>query len=178
MEYYPNGNLDDMMRNNRDIINFEDNTELVDKIIKSTCHGLIELYDNGIMHGNLKPTNILFNNEMKLYLSDYCYFFVDILQSRPDYFMSPEKMLQNQVGTKTDIWSFGNIIYYILTGSPIFHQINSIIAKNNDYNRIENIIEENIPDEVKYKELLLKMLHYDPSDRITIYEVKEILDHF
>lgn len=176
MEYYPNGNLDDVMRNSRSIINIEDNEVLIDKIIKSICQGLVELYDNGIMHGNLKPSNILFNNELKLLLSDYCYFFVDILQSGPDYFMSPEKMLQHQVGTKTDIWSFGNIIYYILTGSPIFHQINSIITKNNDYNKIKEIIEENIPDDMKYRELLLKMLHYDPSDRITIYEVKKILN--
>lgn len=176
MEYYPNGNLDDVIKRRINTLDYEERTNLIDNIIKSTCQGLIELYDNGIMHGNLKPTNILFNSEMNLFLSDYCYFFIDVLQSRSDLFASPEKMLQKQVGPKTDIWSFGNIIYYILTGFPVFHETNSVLTKYNNYDKIKDIIDENLDDDVKYKKLILKMLEYDPSDRIAINKVKEYID--
>lgn len=41
-------------------------------VLINICKGLPILHKNGICHGNIKPSNILFNDENEYILSDYC----------------------------------------------------------------------------------------------------------
>ncbi|XP_055353404.1 uncharacterized protein LOC129599244 isoform X2 [Paramacrobiotus metropolitanus] len=103
------------------------------KIMKFTLHiarGLEFLHKNGIIHGDLKPKNILVkiteNDREKLLISD----FFDVMQMKLSHacssdtshrrgtirYMSPEKLNKlfretlDVPGRKTDIWSLGCII--------------------------------------------------------------------
>lgn len=83
------------------------------------------------------------------------------------YYIAPE-VLRNNYNEKCDVWSCGVIMYIMLSGYPPFNG-------PNDKNIIEKILigkfqtDEPEWDDVskEAKDLLKKMLVYDPKDRIS-----------
>jgi dual specificity tyrosine-phosphorylation-regulated kinase 2/3/4 len=89
--------------------------------------GIKFLHDKNIVHGDLKPENIVFSdNEYKnLKIADlgnsmYTYELnkYSLLQTR--YYRAPEVILQTNKDKGIDIWSIGCIIVELITGSPLF----------------------------------------------------------
>lgn len=75
-------------------------------------------------HTNLKPSNVLITNEYHYKLSDYCLYSLDLpncMRPIEDYeYYSPEVIKGCEYQKSSDIWSFGCIIYYLLTDkSPL-----------------------------------------------------------
>ena len=88
------------------------------------CLGFLKKY--GIVHCDLKPENILIKNEFTFnvkiidfgsssFLDGQDY---DYLQTRP--YRAPEVVLGSYFDFAADIWSFGCIIYELLTSSVLF----------------------------------------------------------
>lgn len=117
-----------------------------------------------ILHGNIKPSNIFFNDEGEVVVSDYC---LNDLRSVKDFttdcsYYSPEELYNGIVTEKSDIFSFGCILYYILSGgNRLFHNTSA-----------RSIIElENLKVNKELKELLKEMLEYDYNKRINLKEI-------
>jgi len=74
-----------------------------------------------IIHRDLKVSNV-FQNKGTYKLGDFGFaikatqMFKDIAIGSPIY-MSPEGLINNLYGPKTDIWSFGLLIYELLHGT-------------------------------------------------------------
>lgn len=92
------------------------------------------------MHGSLKPSNILLCNDINVYVVDYGLTeFIEgtgssLLVTNPYCsYAPPEKRLENQLTTQSDIWSFGLILYYLFTGHRVDDKLlhsNHMLDKN------------------------------------------------
>ena len=82
------------------------------------------VHAQGIIHGDLKPTNLLLGDDGIPFLNDFYHFpgkaqgvgMLPLPQGTPSY-MSPEQAQGQFVNFSTDIYSFGVLLYELLTGS-------------------------------------------------------------
>ena len=84
------------------------------------------LEDNKIVHGDLATRNILLKNEAKIVkvadfgLSSYLYSSIEEMSEElassglPVRWMAPEVLMTRQVTSKSDVWSFGVLIWEIM----------------------------------------------------------------
>ncbi|CAH8872561.1 unnamed protein product [Trichobilharzia szidati] len=91
------------------------------------------LHNNGIVYRDLKPENILLNEEGHVRLTDFGLSKESIFESAGDRtysfcgtveYMAPEVVNRHGHGTAADWWSFGVLMYELLTGMLPFHSEN------------------------------------------------------
>ena len=105
---------------------------------KQILLGLDVLHKEKIIHCDLKPENIMITDEGNVKIIDLgsCYIYTgkqisnSYVQSR--YYRAPEVVLGCYYNFGIDIWSFGCIVYELLTGKPMFNgkSESDLIGKN------------------------------------------------
>ncbi|KAK1376874.1 U-box domain-containing protein 33 [Heracleum sosnowskyi] len=149
-EYLPNGSLEDRL-------SCKDNTPPLSwqtrvRIAAELCSVLVFLHSckpHSIIHGDLKPDNILLDANHVSKLSDFgicCLISQDELSSnntafcRTDYpkgtfsYIDPEYLSTGELTRKSDVYSFGIILLRLLTGRPalgIAKDVQSAFDKEN-----------------------------------------------
>jgi serine/threonine-protein kinase len=77
-----------------------------------------------LIHGDLKPENIIITKEARVYLLDFGSAFFE--NRRPKVFMGTKgyaapELKEGRCGTESDVYSFGKLMLYLLTGrDPLF----------------------------------------------------------
>jgi serine/threonine-protein kinase len=100
-------------------------------LLRQLSSGLAAAHKNGVVHCDLKPSNILVNEQGQLKITDFgiaCLVSNDAnkkLQSTPLqygclFYMSPEQIKQQAVDYRSDIFSLGIIAYQLMVGSHPF----------------------------------------------------------
>lgn len=116
MEYMENGSLEDLLRQQRLTIH-----EAV-AIFREIAVALVHAHDKGILHCDLKPANILLDQDRKPRLADFG-------QSRLTnemspalgtlFYMAPEQAdLAATPDARWDVYALGAVMYRMLTGEP------------------------------------------------------------
>ncbi|KAA6363516.1 MAG: putative protein kinase,serine/threonine-protein kinase, partial [Streblomastix strix] len=172
MEYYPNGNL-------RDLITIEmKNMPLKEKKTIAYKYGyqmlmcLSVLYKKKIVHHQLKPENILIDKDQNVKLANFGPSFksegkLNIPSTETQIYQSPESHT-----SKINIWTLGVIMLELITGVHPFSG-----KKNED--TIQNIIAGKMSPLPSYirgdlKEMIFWMLNQDPNKRPSAEQVLEI----
>lgn len=170
-EYYPNGSLENLM--NKIVKNNPPEGWSPTKmsiIIYGIALGLKFLHDKGIIHGNLKPSNILLDDQLQPKLVDYGFKRDD---ANSQYF-PPEFFLHEEYTLASDIYSFGMILCYLYVQESPFDDslpLEDLIDFVIDGER--PILPGNIPP--KISELIEKCWEKEPSERPTMAYIQRLL---
>ena len=127
---------------------------------KGICEGLSFAHKNRIIHGNLRPSNILISESGEIKITDF--------GLNEHYANDADKsnwfnVFENPKSHKTDIFAAGVIFYKMLTGS---------IPNWNENRLIPNEKLESLPPNLK--SMISKMLSREPENRQKSFD--EVLD--
>lgn len=117
MEYYTGGDLERMIQKKaRNGINFTEKEAR--NIIKKSLTALKYCHSEGFVHGNLKPWDIMFDENKEVKIIDFLKIPPNLANSNTSglHYMAPEMKKWGKATGKTDIWSLGVILHVMLTG--------------------------------------------------------------
>ena len=94
------------------------------RIAADLCSALDHAHAQGVVHGGVRPSNILFRSEAEAVLTDFCPLarfaggraLPDVRQRG---FMSPEQEAGAPLTPCSDLFSLGAVLYYALTGEVV-----------------------------------------------------------
>ena len=163
--------------------------QLISKIIRSLLKALVYLDEQGIIHRDIKPNNIILKSKGKISSSDiklidfglatYTDTSRHIVErcGTPGY-IAPEILTYEHARSlkqtpKSDVFSIGVILYYLLVGKLPFRSstIEGTLLKN--FECSVNYSNPRISRVPHVKSLLMKMLQADPLRRISAEEALE-----
>jgi serine/threonine-protein kinase len=146
----------------------------VSNICRQLAQGLSRAHREGIYHRDLKPANIMLNLQGELKIVD---FGLAKLSSQQDLtkdgttlgtvaYMSPEQTKGQPSDQRTDIWSFGVILYELLTGEVPFKgdydQAILYSILNEQPESVKNL-RDDVPNELSM--IVTRCLMKNPKDR-------------
>lgn len=167
MDLY-DGNLKDWINKNRDT-NPEFKPKLM-SLIKDILYGLIELHDRNLIHGDIKPNNILIRSRpLKAVLGDCG--FVTISKYVPVHktcAVYRDPTLNNTLHMSHDVFSLGVCLYDILTGNRVLQQLT--------YAQLRKMVRDDMTDS-KQRDLVLRMISENKSERPSVRQIlKELFN--
>ena len=172
------------------------------KIALQIAEALEAAHERGVIHRDLKPGNIKVTPEGKVKVLDFGLAKAlagndssSTLSNSPTLtitatqqgvilgtaaYMAPEQAKGKKVDHRSDLWSFGCVLYEMLTGHTVFRGedvsdvLASILAREPDYTKLEAKLHP------KVQKLLLRCLDKDPKNRWQAagdvrFEIQEML---
>ncbi|WP_158261014.1 MULTISPECIES: protein kinase domain-containing protein [Pirellulaceae] len=125
MEYLPNGSLEDLLRRGGAM-----EIEAAIQTFKDVVIGLLHAHGKGIFHCDLKPANILLDQDGKARIADFGQSRLSNDQ-RPAlgtlFFMAPEQAdIEASPDVRWDVYALGALLYTMLVGEPPFRSSSSV----------------------------------------------------
>ena len=151
-----------------------DSTDTIMKILYQVCLALKAMHDQGFIHRDVKPENILLDSNLNGKLCDFgwCCEVRDevytLEKAGTVAFMSPEALQGKRQGTPTDVWSFGVLLYEVchskepFQGSSKEARLKSIL---NTQPVFDSIFSKDLAD------IFYGCTKLDPTDRLTMEDV-------
>lgn len=150
MPYYERGSINSII-NER----FLTNREII-KYSLDFLSGVHYIHTNGLVHTDIKPTNILINNNGKAVITDF-----GLAKYVDDYGVAPVNKMYNthytpeairhEIATiRTDIYQSGLTIYRMCNGNESFKQQAEELFSSSNENIIKNILSGKFPDRKRF----------------------------
>jgi len=120
MELLPSGSLMDILTGDEPI-----SEAFLMGVAYEIAEGLSAAQDAGLLHGDVKPENILFDDKMHAKLVDFGIAAMQVSKNSYEvwgtpFYIAPEKVLERKSNHKCDIYSLGATLYHALAGQPPF----------------------------------------------------------
>lgn len=172
MEYMPNGTLKQYLGKPMPI-------QQAAGLLLPLAEALAYTHAKGIIHRDVKPTNILLSETGSPMLSDFGVAkMMDSTQTQgltatgasigtPEY-MAPEQAIGKQIDQRVDIYSLGVILYELVTGRRPYSAdtpMELIIKQSRDPLPPPSTIVKNLPQNAE--KVIQKALEKEPNDRFT-----------
>ena len=170
MELVPGGSLDKEMEANPGTLD----VAYVMRVGQQVADALALAAESGLVHGDVKPENVLFDSDGNAKLVD---FGLAAMQGDSDeiwgtpYYISPEKVRRQKIDYRADIYSLGGTLYHVLTGVPPFDGPDPtavVKARFDGPPKKPSEIRPDIPPEVDA--IIMRMLELEPSMRYPTYQ--------
>lgn len=162
-EYLPNGSLEDHLsrngNNNAPPLTWQTRIRIATEL----CSALIFLHSNkphSIVHGDLKPSNILLDANLVTKLSDFgicrvlscqndsssnnstTQFWITSFAKGTFAYMDPEFFGTGELTSKSDVYSFGIVLLRLITGKPALGIKNEVLyALNNAGGNVKSLLD-------------------------------------
>jgi serine/threonine protein kinase len=147
--------------------------------IREVMEGLQYLHELGIVHGDIKATNILLTKDGHIKLTDFG--ISQLISQRKQhhrvlgspYWMAPELIQMKEISCAADIWSVGCTIFELIEGKPPYYEMQPMSA-------MYRMVEEELPPPLSkdispaLREFLTVCFRKDPKERPL---AKDLLDH-
>ena len=150
------------------------------KICQQVAQALQCASDQGFVHGDVKPENILLDSNGNAKLVD---FGLAAMQKDTDeiwgtpYYISPEKVKKEPIDFRADMYSLGGTLYHALTGVAPFEGDDSIAVVKKRFDGMPKRPSELRADLTPaIDDLVMKMLAFDKEERYPSFEA--LLDAF
>ena len=170
MELVPGGSLDKEMESNPGTLD----VVYVMRVGQQVADALALAAESGLVHGDVKPENVLFDSDGNAKLVD---FGLAAMQGDSDeiwgtpYYISPEKVRRQKIDYRADIYSLGGTLYHVLTGVPPFDGPDPtavVKARFEGPPKKPSELRPEIPPEVDA--IIMRMLELEPSMRYPTYQ--------
>ena len=170
MELVAGGSLDGLMKTKGANID----VPRVMKICEQVAQALRCAADQGLVHGDVKPENILLDANGNAKLVD---FGLAAMQKDTDeiwgtpYYIAPEKVKKQPVDYRADMYSLGGTIYHALTGVAPFEGDDAVAVVRKRFEGMPKPPSALRPElSPQIDALVMKMLALEPQDRFPSFE--------
>ena len=165
-EFMCNGHLSDFINKNREKIDNLFSFVSMNRIFQ----GISYIHSNSLIHRDIKPTNILVDNNYNVFISDY-----DSVRSFKDQndemtndigsmsYFSPEQYTGKKLDYATDIYPFGLLVYFLFAKKEL-KKLNDLDKYFEEDYQISEII-ENAPKQIQ--NIFHECVKFNPKERMT-----------
>ncbi|KAM4117487.1 hypothetical protein ACB094_02G128600 [Castanea mollissima] len=199
-DYMPNGNLASLLQEASHQDGHVLNWPMRHLIALGIARGLAFLHTSSMVHGDVKPQNVLFDADFEAHLSDFGLDRLTIATPAEAStstsvgtlgYVSPEAVLTGEATKESDVYSFGIVLLELLTGKrPVmFTQDEDIVKwvkKQLQRGQITELLEPGLleldPESSEWEEFLLGVkvgllcTAPDPLDRPTMSDIVFMLE--
>ncbi|KAL3642050.1 hypothetical protein CASFOL_012865 [Castilleja foliolosa] len=198
-DYMPNGNLATLLQEASHQDGHVLNWPMRHLIALGIARGLAFLHTSSMVHGDVKPQNVLFDADFETHLSD---FGLDKLTASDQAstsattvgtigYLSPEVTLMHEMTRESDVYSFGIVLLELLTGKrPVMftgdEDIVKWVKKQLQRGQVSELLEPGLleldPESSEWEEFLLGIkvgllcTAPDPLDRPTMADIVFMLE--
>jgi serine/threonine-protein kinase len=185
MDYVEASNLKELYAQHDPVL-----LENVAQILIDMAEGLEHMHDNGFMHLDFKPENVLVTRNANVRLVDF-----DLAQPIPEKpkkaskknpgtpaYMAPEQLLNQPITARVDIFSYGVSAYELLTNQKPFpgDTPGEILAKQLDRSSFVEPRQYNSDMPASLQKVILRCLEREPDRRypfigMMVRELKDAL---
>ena len=174
MEHVPSRNLSALARKRRIA------PDEAARILGQAADGLAAAHGAGIVHRDVKPSNILVTADGQVKLTDFgiarasqdaTLTQTGMVTGSPAY-MAPEVASGKSASPASDVWSLGATLYHALTGKPPYDVKDNVVAA---LYRIVNEEPPRLSDAGWLAPVLEGTMATDPADRWSMDQVRDYL---
>ncbi len=169
MRYLETGTLQDVLNQGQPSLR-----ESV-RIVQQICAALDYAHRQGVVHRDVKPSNVMLDGEGNVYLTDFG--LAKVLENSSQItatgailgtplYMAPEQSLGQPIDGRADIYAAGVILYEMLTGQPPYQADTPFaiaLAHVHEPLPLPQTLTPDLPDSLQ--NIILKALAKDPNDR-------------
>lgn len=154
-------------------------------VLRECLEGLAPLHRRQIVHGDIKPANIMLKKTGDAKVIDFgSAFFLDRPRIMPAWtprYAAPEVITDNQFALNSDVASLGYVFLELLSGRVLFQDVSTreelARAKRLIHEQLENYLPDDVLEDSELVELIADMIHPDPDQRFSSPEEAEESQH-